>query len=684
MGSLLIMCCIIIDNALKERVSISGKLNADIHYIYSPYDELPGILHSLHAAPESCHAILCIVTSEAYEEVKSIVDSVDTPANHFYVGYVCVGNTFHLNMMHDVLALYNEGINANEFEFIVRKAKFIAQQHFEFKNLSRQHIHQLEDTQRDFDALINIGKALSIEKNPDRLLRLILHLSKTITGADAGSIYLVEEVNGNKVLRFKHSHTFSKDLPYEEFTIPMDKNSIAGYVAVTQQVLNIPDVYQLGPDDPVAFNSSFDKAHNYRSKSMLVVPMINHINKTIGVIQLINSKEDIENNYNGNEAYSITLTCEEDFNTKVVPFQKRYESLMEAVASQAAIAIENNRMIRQIQQQFEEFVRASVTAIESRDVATSGHSFRVADVCMKMAQAINEETTGPFATITFTDTELKELEYAALLHDFGKVYIDTAIFLKSHKLYPKDLENILLKLEYLYRYQQLKYAMTIFNEMKKDNEFNKHLEKVNAIEKERDDILHKILEARQKVIELNNPMVKEMDVEKEVKNLYAMLQSLDCCDVENQKMEIFNDYYIKNLTIRRGSLNDDERREIESHVVHTYNFVSKIPWPPEFARIPEIAAKHHEKLDGTGYPYGLKGDEIPLQARIMALADIFDALIATDRPYKPPITLEQALSIIQEEALKNKLDKDIVDLFITKKIYEQFDRNAYRTKNAVQ
>lgn len=683
MESLRLMCCIIIDNALKDVVAIPKDSGADIHYIYSPYNDLPGILHSINAEPGSCNAVLCIVPPDFLKEIKSIVESVETPENNRFVSYVCVGNTCNGSLVQDVIALYSDSIGLGEFEFIVHKASFIARQQFEFKNLSRQHVHQLEDTQRDFDALINIGKALSIEKNPDRLLKLILHLSKTITGADAGSIYLVEENNGNKLLRFKHSHTFSKDLPYEEFTIPMDKNSIAGYVAVTQQVLNIPDVYELGPDDPVAFNSSFDKAHNYRSKSMLVVPMINHINKTIGVIQLINSKEDIDNAYNGNEAYSIKLECEQDFETKVVPFQKRYESLMEAVASQAAIAIENNRMIRQIQEQFEEFVRASVTAIESRDVATSGHSFRVADMCMKMAQAINEENTGPYATITFTDTELKELEYAALLHDFGKVYIDTAIFLKSHKLYPKDLENILLKLEYLYRYQQLKYAMAIYNEMKKDAEFDKRLTHVNAIEDERDDVLHKILQARQKVIELNNPMVREVNVEHEVKNLFTMLKSLDCCDVENNAMEIFNDYYIKNLTIKRGSLNDDERREIESHVVHTYNFVSKIPWPPEFARIPEIAAKHHEKLDGTGYPYGLKGDQIPLQARIMALADIFDALIATDRPYKQPITLEQALKILQEEAERNKLDSDLVALFIDKKIYEQFDRNAYRTKTVV-
>jgi len=578
------------------------------------------------------------------------------------------------------MAFYSDSITMDEFLYIAQRSQYNAHQHFEIKSLTRHYLHELEDTERDFEALINIGKALSIEKNPDKLLSLILHLSKTITGADAGSIYIVEEKEGNKLLRFKRSHTFSKELPYEESVMPMDKCSIAGYVAVTQQVLNIPDVYQLGVDDPVSFNSSFDRAHGYRSKSMLVVPMVNHINQTIGVIQLINSKEDFNNDYKGNEAYSVKLISKDDFETKVVPFQKRYESLMEAVASQAAIAIENNRMIRQIQNQFEEFVRASVTAIESRDVATSGHSFRVADMCLKIANAINEDHDGAFASVTFTETQLKELEYAALLHDFGKVYIDTAIFLKSHKLYPKDLDNIVLKLEYLYRYQQLKYAMAIYNELNKDINYEKRLHDIQSIEKERDIVLEKILNAKQKVIELNNPVIKEMDVEKEVESLYMMLHSLECYDIENKPMEIVTNDDIKNLKIKRGSLNEDERHEIESHVVHTYNFVSTIPWPPEFSQIPEIAIKHHEKLDGTGYPYGLQGDAIPLQARIMALADIFDALIATDRPYKPPNTFNQALKIIEEEAHNNKLDKELVALFINKKIYDQFDRDAYRIK----
>nr|MBP6290673.1 GAF domain-containing protein [Spirochaetota bacterium] len=524
MESLPVHTCFIIDASLSKVISTPETIDATIHYVSHPYNELPDILHLLIANVNSCYALVCIIPSDCYESIGTVLNTIDISGKNVYINYVCVGNLHQrFDAIEGLMAFYSDSITMDEFLYIAQRSQYNAHQHFEIKSLTRHYLHELEDTERDFEALINIGKALSIEKNPDKLLRLILHLSKTITGADAGSIYIVEEKEGNKLLRFKHSHTFSKELPYEEFSMPMDKCSIAGYVAVTQQVLNIPDVYQLGVDDPVSFNSSFDKAHGYRSKSMLVVPMVNHINQTIGVIQLINSKEDFNNDYKGNEAYSVKLISKDDFETKVVPFQKRYESLMEAVASQAAIAIENNRMIRQIQNQFEEFVRASVTAIESRDVATSGHSFRVADMCLKIANAINEDHDEAFASVTFTETQLKELEYAALLHDFGKVYIDTAIFLKSHKLYPKDLDNIVLKLEYLYRYQQLKYAMTIYQKLINDMDYEKWSHVIQSIEYERDMVLQKILNAKQKVIELNNPMVKEIDVEKEVESLYMML-----------------------------------------------------------------------------------------------------------------------------------------------------------------
>jgi len=240
----------------------------------------------------------------------------------------------------------------------------------------------------------------------------------------------------------------------------MNKKSISGYVAITGEVLNIPDAYRIDENAPYSFNRSVDKDQNYISRSMLVVPMKNHLNQIIGVIQLMNSKENnLDAKKYDNEAFEINLDTEEDFNRYVVAFDERYNSLLEAIAGQAAISIENNRLINQIERQFEEFVKASVTAIESRDPATSGHSFRVADICKKIAHAINESNSGYFKDFRFTDDDIKELEFAALLHDFGKVYIDLNIFKKSKKLYPQDLENLKLRFDYLYRCIELTYFL---------------------------------------------------------------------------------------------------------------------------------------------------------------------------------------------------------------------------------
>jgi HD-GYP domain-containing protein (c-di-GMP phosphodiesterase class II) len=519
---------------------------------------------------------------------------------------------------------------------------------------------RLEDMHFDQDALIRIGRSLSTEKDQNTLLRMILMLSKEITGADAGSIYIVEGTETGKQIRFKYSHTFSMDLPLEEFVLPYSKKSITGYVAITGTVLNIPDVYLLSDKDPVSFNNSFDKTNNYRSKSMLAVPMRNHLDEIIGVIQLINSKEDAA--YPGNEAFGIRLETPEDFDKKVVPFDRRYEHLMEAVAGQAAIAIENNRMIIQIQHQFEAFVKASVTAIESRDPATSGHSFRVAEICTLLARAVNDCKTPPFAAIDFSDTQIKELEYAALLHDFGKVYIDLSIFMKAKKLFPRDFENLLLKLDYLYRYAErigILEENTLIMQTASEERAIRLKEHQEALERR----LDRIKEIKKKVTALNEPTVTEEDPAVTLASICSDIDQLQCSDIDGNTMPIFTQLEKTNLSILRGSLNSDERREIESHVTHTYNFVSRIPWPPEFKEIPQIALGHHEKLDGTGYPHGDKGDQISLQSRIMAIADVYDALTATDRPYKKALSHEKAISILQKEADSGKIDADLFNVF---------------------
>jgi len=320
-------------------------------------------------------------------------------------------------------------ISGYEFDFIVKKTFTIVMELYENSLIQDEYLNKLIDARIDQEDLINIGRSLSSEKNQENLLRLILSLSKKITGADAGSIYLVEEdENGGKRLRFKYSHTFSREIPLEEFVMDINKRSIAGYVAVTGEVLNIPDAYQLSEDTPYSFNSSFDEQHNYICRSMLVVPMRNHVDEIIGVIQLINSKEDLDGKADpGNVAYELRLEEKEDFNRYVRKFNEKYNSLMQAIAGQAAVAIENSRMIEQIQYQFEEFVKASVTAIESRDPATSGHSFRVAEICKAMAEAVNKEADGYYKDYKFNENDIREIEFAALLHDFGKVYIDLSV-----------------------------------------------------------------------------------------------------------------------------------------------------------------------------------------------------------------------------------------------------------------
>lgn len=597
----------------------------------------------------------------------------------------CVEN-LNFEDLREISEFRHEPLSESEFSFIVRKTFSVLNELYVNRSLQESYLAKLIDTKKDQEDLINMGRALSTEKDQDKLLRLILFLSKRITGADAGSIFLVEkDEEGKQRLRFKYSHTFSREIPLEERVLPMDKKSISGYVAVTGQVLNIPDAYQLSPDAPYSFNPSFDKKNDYLSKSMLVVPMKNHVDEIIGVIQLLNCKENPDRTADGeDEAFTIKLETLEDFDRYVVVFDKKYDSLLEAVAGQAAIAIENNRMIMQIQHQFEEFVKASVSAIESRDPATSGHSFRVADICMAMARAVNEVDEGYLKDHHFTEIQIKELELAALLHDFGKVYIDLSVFKKEKKLYPKDFDNLCLRLNYLYRFLELQYSSReaeLLKSMDKDDNSTAAFEELLREKRYK---LGRIVEIKEKLAEMNEPAVVEENPEKILEQISFEIDEIECINVGGDKLLVISPFDILNLSIRRGSLNPMERKEIESHVLHTYSFVSKIPWPPEYRNIPEIALRHHEKLDGTGYPDGLSGRESTLlQSRIMAIADIYDALVASDRPYKKALPREKVLAILKEEADRWVLDRDLVDLFIDKKIYEKINTSGrYREEHA--
>jgi len=523
--------------------------------------------------------------------------------------------------------------------------------------------HQKARTERHLASLVNIGNALSMEKDLDAMLRRVLMESKTATGADAGSIFLVESApDDTRMLRFKFSHTFSKDLPYEEYTIALNTHSIAGFVAATGRALNIPDVYKLPENCPFSFNSSFDKRFEYRSKSVLVVPMRNFADKVIGVIQLINCK-DTAGMTPGTSAFGVKLACASDFETLVVTFPADYELILDTIASQASIALENRRMIWQIEHQFEQFVKASVNAIESRDPVTAGHSSRVAESCIKVAKHINTISEGRFENLQFSSAEIRELEYAALLHDFGKVYLDTSIFLKEKKLFPKDFQSLKLRLSLLYRSIEVEALSS------------HHQAAAQLIDdglQQPSTRLATIQSVMQQVAKLNEPSITDDDPSQAVAAIRALGTQLSGWDLENQPLEILSDYEAKNLSIKRGTLTAEERKIIESHVSHSFNFLDQIPWPDDLRNIPDIAHKHHEKLDGSGYPLGICDPaKISIQSRIMTIADIWDALAAADRPYKKAVPFERCCSILREEASQGKLDSDLVEVLIGIKASER-------------
>ena len=509
---------------------------------------------------------------------------------------------------------------------------------------------ELLDSFEDQRLLIEIGRDLMRIRDRDKLLRRILEVSRLMTGADAGSIFLAEEIDGKQFLRFKYSHTVSRQLPYEEFAMPRTVGSIAGYVSLTGHSLNIDDVYRLPSDLPYSFNKSFDLAHGYRTKSMLAVPMNDHTGAVVGVVQLLNSKEMPDSV--GNDPDKILLKTAEDFENLVVSFKERYIPLMEAVAAQAAVALENAAMIKRIQTQFEQFVAAAVDAVEARDPATSGHSSRVAVHAVEIAHELNRQAEAEGKEPRFNESQLTELEYAGLLHDFGKVYIDPSIFLKAKKLFPGDFDRLILRMKYLQRSLEFDFS-TRCADLGADEK--------TCLEEKREAAIRELLEITRLITELNEPA---MTVEDPAQMIERILRSAlpAVRGVNGEDIPLLTDTEIFNLQTKRGSLNTEERKEIERHVVRSYEFVKRIPWPPEYAGIPAIVRSHHEQLDGSGYPDGLKADAIPFQARILAVVDVYDALTASDRPYKKAASPEKAVSILREDAKRGKLDAEIVEI----------------------
>ncbi len=403
---------------------------------------------------------------------------------------------------------------------------------------------RLRQAEERIAALNRIGIALSAERDLEKLLETILTESRRFSSSEAGSLYLMEESPEGRRLRFKLAQNDAVTFAFSERTVPVDEASLAGWVAVHGEPLVLEDAYTLPESAPYRHNHAFDESTGFRTRAMLVVPMKDHRGELVGVLQLMNRRGRAPETY---EAYPVDL----------VP-------LLLSLATQAAVCLKANHLTASIRKLFEDFAQAAIIAVEQRDPTTAGHSNRVAMLTVEMAGLVDRAAEGPYASVSFSREEMREIFTAALLHDFGKISIPERVLVKAKKIEADGLHR---------------------------------------------------------------------------------------------------------LSIAQGSLSPEERLDIESHVTHTWRFLSTIPWTPDLARVPQIAYAHHEKLDGTGYPRGIGPSDIPPAARALTVCDIYDALTASDRPYKRAVSRDRALEILEAEAAHEKLDRWMVKTFIEGRVW---------------
>ena len=512
----------------------------------------------------------------------------------------------------------------------------------------------------EIEELIATARALSSERDSRKLLDLILRKCREVTWADAGSVYVLEGEGAvaDKTLHFMLSQNDSLKIDFQEMSLEVDAHSIVGKAVLDARPINIPDLDALDRPEMnpwgVRHNRSFDEKTGYHARSMLTVPMLSAHSEVIGVIQLINRKRNPDRRLLGRE----------DVRNEVVPFDARAEEFALALAAQAGISLENAILYDEIKNLFEGFVDASVTAIESRDPTTSGHSRRVATLTVALAERVDAVGDGPLAGVRFSRDDLRQIEYAGMLHDFGKVGVRERVLVKPRKLYDEQLREIELRFAYVRKSMEAdaletKLRLSLELGARATDRFEALDVDLERRRDELDDVLAFIRKANEPTILGQGGFERLGEITRQQYRAPGG-ELRPFLEPEEQAA----------LQIRRGSLTDVERLEIESHVVHTYNFLRKIPWGRSLRNIPKIAGAHHEYLNGFGYPSKLGAETIPVESKMMTIADIFDALTASDRPYKRAVPVDRALQIVESEVKAGKLDATLFDVFVKAEVYK--------------
>ena len=493
--------------------------------------------------------------------------------------------------------------------------------------------------------LLKIGSSLSSEKDIDQLLENILQAAMQITHADAGSLYRVVD---EKLLKFEIVHTKSKGVHLggkseKAIAIPPlslfkedgspDLGRVVCYAYHKEQTVNVADAYNAAGFDFTGTHK-FDAANGYRSTSFLTVPMTNHESEIIGVLQLINATDPITG--------------------KVIPFSAENQEIVEALSSQAAVALTNRMLIVHLEELFESFIGLINHAIDDKSPYTGGHCNRVPDLTMMLADAVNRCNAGPLKEFTLNDGDRQELKIAGLLHDCGKITTPVHVVDKATKL-EKIFDRINLievRAEVALRDIQLSLAQKSITEAEADTRRNQLIDDYNFLSH----------------CNIGGEFMKDLDVQR----VHDIAKRYIWQDVSGTSHPFLSEEEIGNLTIRAGTLNNEERQIINHHIDLTISMLEKLPWPKHLRNVTEYAGGHHEKMDGKGYPKGLTREQMSVPARCMGIADIFEALTAKDRPYKKGKTLSESLEILGKMKLGHHVDPDLFDIFIWEKVYEEY------------
>ncbi len=498
--------------------------------------------------------------------------------------------------------------------------------------------------------LSDIGRALSGVYDLNVLLEMIVDQARSFTNADAGTLYIKDGdqlrfmIFQNDSLNIRMGGKTGDEIPFNP--VELKETNVSAFVALNGISVNIPDVYDTALFDFTG-PKEFDRSTGYRTKSMLVVLMRNHENDVLGVLQLLNAKDPETG--------------------EVIAFSPECENLTECLASQAAIAISNVQLVNDMENLFEAFLKVMATAIDEKSPVTGGHIRRVANLTLTMAEVIDAQRDGVFKDREFDADAMHELRIAAWMHDIGKVTTPMEIMEKSRKL-----QTIFDRIE------QVDLRMAYIQERIKNDGLKKRIRAMQAVSAEQElkrieaetaRLVEEVADIRAFILRCNEP--GETLEDSSIERLKAIAQKT-YTDASGNEKPYLEAEELEYLSIRRGTISEAERDKMKEHAYVTVKMLNQIPFTKKLKNIPHFAGAHHECINGTGYPLGLKGDEIPFEGKLMAVVDIAEALTAADRPYKKPMSLNQVHAILRTRAERGELDRDLVELFIQEAVYEKY------------